>query len=98
MMRWFRTNRDHLWCCPLTGGYHDPRVLIRALCDLPDPLGISDLRRVMRLTAVVTADGHGFSEAQVEDAYNRFLAWYEGKGSTAGTSPTPAPSTASPAT
>ncbi len=93
-MKWFR-NRDHLWRCPLTRTFHDPRVLMRQLCE-QTPLTLPRVRLLLRLTQEVTPAGRGYSEEQVEAAYEAFLKWYEGKGATGQSSPTPAPSTVVP--
>jgi len=95
MFGFLRPSKSHLWRCPLTGAYHDPRVLMRRLAAL-DPFGVDGIRSVLGAPEV-TRWGTGYSEEQVERAYLAFTEWYSGKGATARTSPTSAPSTDSPA-
>lgn len=95
MFHFFRDRKPHLWRCPLTGAYHDPRVLMRRLAAL-DPFGVDGVRSVFGAPEV-TRWGTGHTEEQVEQAYLAFLEWYEGKEGTARSSPTSAPSTDSPA-
>jgi len=93
MISLFR-NRDHLWRCPLSRRYYDPRVLMRSLCAVT-PLTVDRVRDLLALDRVGPT-GRGFSEEQVENAYEAFLKWYEGKDKTGQSSPTPAPSTGAP--
>lgn len=93
LTRLFVPDRSHLWYNVV---YHDPRVLMRSLCDVEQPPRIDTLRVLLRMP-LVTPDGDGYSEEQVEAAYTAFLEWYEGKGKTGQSSPTSVPSTDSPA-
>lgn len=86
---------SHLWRCPLTGAYHDPRVLQRSLCAL-DPFTVDGIRSALGATPV-SRWGTGHPEEHVEKAYLAFQEWLEGKGMTERSSPTSAPSMESPA-
>lgn len=92
-----RQDPPHLWRNPVTGLFHDPRVLLRRIHALPSPLDARALRDPLLMGELVTPDGRGYAESQVEGAYEAFLGWLAGKERTARTSPTSAPSTDSPA-
>lgn len=102
MLTWFKRivspDRSHLWRNRFTAKYHDPAVLLRDLYAVGDVVTAEALRPLLDMRRLVDADGSGFAESQVERAYLDFLEWLEGKGVTARTSPTSAPSTDSPAT